>query len=210
MAAINELRSWSLRLSAAAAAVVLGACASTQLEAQWADPGMPANVLHGQRVLVACEAYDTAIQRICEEQLVQETTARGATPIVAPDTTHLAPGRPLDAEQYLAAARRAGAKAVLVNYIAPSASNVSPGVMIGIGGFGMGGGGFGGGVGISAPIGGGQTTIGYSASARLTDAASGRLWWTARASSPPSQDVRGQLSQLAQAVFAAADKAQVF
>jgi hypothetical protein len=202
-----------LRLAPVCAAwltTLLGGCASTQLDAQWVDPQLGPNPLRSARVLIACEAYDMVIKRICQDQLASEVVARGATPVVAPDTTNPAPGRPLGDEQYLGAARSAGARAVLTNYITPSAVSASPGLTIGIGGFGMGSSGFGGGVGVSAPIGGGQVTTGYTSNSRLTDATSGKLLWTAKASAPPSKDVPTQMAELMKAVFGAADKAQLF
>jgi hypothetical protein len=51
---------------------------------------------------------------------------------------------------------------------------------------------------------------GYSANGRVTDAASGRLLWTARATTPPSSNVTTQLSELAATVLVAADKAGMF
>jgi len=197
-------------LAASAFAALLGGCASTQLDAQWTDPQMAANPLRGARVMVACEAYEMVVKHICQDQLSAEVVARGATPVMAPETTNPAPGRPLGDDQYLAAARSAGARAVLTSYITPSATAVNPGITLGIGGFGFGGGGFSGGVGVSAPIGGGGVSTGYASNTRITDAASGRLMWTARATAPPSKDINTQLSELTRAVFGAADKAQVF
>lgn len=196
--------------AALAASLGLAGCASTRLDAQWSDSSLRPNLLRGAKVLVACEAYEPVIRQICLDQVSAEVVARGGTPVKAPDTTNPAPGRPLGDEQYLGAARSSGAKAIFTTYITPSGVNTSPGFTIGIGGFGVGSGGFGGGVGVSAPIGGGQVTTGYAASARVTDTASGRLVWTAKASSPPSQNVQGQLGELAKAVFGAADKASLF
>ena len=53
-------------------------------------------------------------------------------------------------------------------------------------------------------------TTGYTSNSRLTDAASGRLLWTAKATAPPSSDVKTQLDELTKAVFEAADKANLF
>jgi len=195
---------------AGAAITLLSACASTQLDAQWSDPQLAPGSLRGARVLIACEAYEAVIKRICQDQLAAEVVARGATPVMAPATTNPAPGRPLGDEQYLAAARNAGARAVLTSYITPAATNVSPGFSIGLGAFGIGGGNFSTGVGVSAPIGGGQVTTGYSANSRITDATSGKLLWTAKATAPASNDLNGQLVELTRMVFSAADKARLF
>jgi hypothetical protein len=91
---------------------------------------------------------------------------------------------------------------------------VAPGPTIGIGIGGFGGGyrsGGGVGFGMSAPIGGaGPAETGYGATASLTDVASGRLMWSARASAPPSSDVGRQLSDLAVLLLDAARQAGFF
>jgi hypothetical protein len=98
--------------------------------------------------------------------------------------------------------------------LAPEVVAVAPGpsIGIGIGGFGgsyRSGGGVG--FGVSAPLGGaGQAETGYAANASLTDVASGRLMWSARASAPPSSDVAQQLSTLATVLLDAARQAGLF
>jgi hypothetical protein len=197
-----------------AAAVLLAGCASTRLDAQWSDPQLAPGSLRGARVMVACEAYDLVIKRICQDQMSAEVTARGGTPVAAPNTTNEAPGRPLGAEQYLPAARNAGAKAVLTHYVTQADVSVSSpsSISFGIGGFGFGGGGGGvsTGVGVSAPVGGGRTTVGYAISSNVTETSSGRLLVTAKASSPPSADVNTQLGELTKVVFGAVDSAKLF
>ncbi|HEY6514384.1 MAG TPA: hypothetical protein VI032_20575 [Burkholderiaceae bacterium] len=198
----------------AAAAALLAGCASTRLDAQWTDPQAAPGSLRGARVMVACEAYDLVIKRICQDQMAAEVTARGGTPVAAPNTTNEAPGRPLGAEQYLPAARNAGAKAVLTHYVTQADVSVSPpsSVSFGIGGFGFGGGGGGvsTGVGVTAPVGGGRTSVGYAVSSNMTETSNGRLLLTAKATSPPSGDVNTQLSELTKVVFGAVDSAKLF
>lgn len=80
---------------------------------------------------------------------------------------------------------------------------------LGIGGFGFGRN-VGGGVGVAAPIGGGEVSNGYAANGRITDVASGRLMWTARASAPPSSDLNAQLADLSKSVMDAASNAGLF
>ncbi|WP_280154107.1 hypothetical protein [Piscinibacter sp. XHJ-5] len=189
---------------ACAAGALLAACASTQLDAQWADPDRPAASLRGARVLVACEAHEAVIRRICQDRVAAEIVARGATPVLAAENTAGADS------SYAQAARSAGARAILTQHIAPYGSTISPGFSVGLGGFGFGSGRVGAGVGVSAPIGGGQVTTGYAANSRLTDATTGKLLWTAKASSPPSQDVQGQMMELTRAVFDSADKLGLF
>ena len=200
--------------ASAAVAVLLAGCASTRLDAQWSDPQLAPGSLRGARVMVACEAYDLVIRRICQDQMAAEVTARGGTPVAAPNTTNEAPGRPLGAEQYLPAARNAGVKAVLTHYVTQADVSVSPpsSVSFGIGGFGFGGGGgaVSTGVGVTAPVGGGRTSVGYAVSSNVTETSSGRLLLSAKASAPPSADVNAQLSELTKVVFGAADNAKLF
>ena len=68
----------------------------------------------------------------------------------------------------------------------------------------------GGGVGVSVPLGGTKVETGYAANTSITDVASGRLMWTARASEAASADVNAQVSALAKAVVAGAGKAGLY
>lgn len=207
----------SLRPARAAAALALAAvvavaagCAAPTLDAQWRDPQVPGSYLRGAKVLVTCEAGDVTLKRICEDQLVAELTARGATTILTDVSADLNGVRPAVPDaQYLPAARSSGAKAVISMSVGVSSQTVSPGWSIGIGGFGFGRHSAGG-VGVSAPIGGGQVSAGYSASGRVTDVASGKLMWSARASTPPSNDINAQLANLSKTVVDAAQQAGLF
>lgn len=192
--------------SAAIAALLAGCASSPQLDAQWSDPQRPPNLLRGARVMVACEAPDLALKRICQDQLTSEVVARGGTPVPAPDAGGPAPS----SEPHLAAARSAGARAIWTNAVTVAAAGSSPGLSIGLGAFGLGGGSVRGGVGVSAPIGGGQVNYGFAMNGRVTDARSGRVVWTAKASASPSNDAGAQLGELTRSVFGAADKAQLF
>lgn len=194
----------------ALAVALLAGCASTHLDAQWSDPQLVPSSLRGARIMVACEAHDLVVKRICQDQLVSEVVARGATPVMAPDTIHVPPGRSPGNEPYLGAARDAGATAVLTHAVTVADVSTGSGVSIGLGAFGIGGGGVSGGVGVSAPIGGGRTRTGYALNCRITEVAGGRLLWTAKASGAPSADASDQLAELGRLVFAAADKAQLF
>ncbi|HET7795030.1 MAG TPA: hypothetical protein VFL64_16730 [Rhizobacter sp.] len=191
--------------AASAGTLLLAGCASPQLDAQWADPELSAgNPLRGARVLVVCEAPDLVLRRVCQDALVYQLGLAGATPVPAPDVAgNPAPG------QYITAAKTAGAKAALVSTVSQSSTVVSPGFSIG---FGMGGYGSsgGGGVGVSAPVGGGAVSNGYAANGTITDAASGRVMWTGRASAPPSNDVNGQMAELARIVVTTAKGAGLF
>jgi hypothetical protein len=193
---------------AAAAATLLGGCASTQLDAQWSDPALGPGLLRGARVLVACDAQEVVIRQICQDRLAGEVVARGATPVFLAPGFPVATDRSVDA-QLLPAAREAGAKAMMVMTVAVAVNEVSQGFSVGVGGFGFGSRG-GVGLGVEAPIGGGRVTSGYSANGRVTDVPSGRLVWTAKATAPPSSDVTAQMDELSKAVLGAADKAGLF
>ena len=198
-------------LAAIVAAALLGACASTpQVDAQSTDPqlGAQSGFLHGATVLVACDAYDLVVRQLCQDQVASEVVARGATPVFAAADTPIATDHAVDG-QLLGAARSAGAKALMVVTIAPALADVSPGFSIGIGGFGFGRSSAIG-VGVTAPIGGGRVTTGYSANGRVTDVATGRLVWAARAATAPSPDVNAQLGELSKSVLGAADKSGLF
>ncbi len=198
-------------VAAAFTVTLLAACAgSPQLAAQWTDPqlGAQSGFLRGGRVLVACDAADVTIRQLCQDRLAGEVVARGATPVFAAADTPIAADRAVDG-QLLSAARSAGAKAVMVLTIAPALTDASPGFSIGIGGFGFGRSSAVG-VGVTAPIGGGRVTTGYSANGRVTDVATGRLVWSASASTAPSADVDAQLGELSKTVLGAAEKSGLF
>ena len=201
-------RGASLATLAVAVAALAGCATGPQLEAQWSDPSAGQNILRGARVLVACDAYELVIRQICQDQLANEVVARGATPVFVAANTPIATDRSVDA-QLLPAAREAGATAMMVMTVAVAVQDVSPGFSIGVGGFGFGRHSAGG-VGVSAPIGGGRVTSGYSANGRVTDVPSGRLVWTAKATSSPAGDVRAQMTELSRAVLGAAEKSGLF
>jgi len=199
----------SIGASVALAAALVAGCSSTpQLDAQWSDATLGPGFLRGARVLVACDAFEVVVRQICQDQLAAQVGARGATPVFLAPGYPVATDRSIDA-QLLPAAREAGAKALMVMTVAVAVNDVSPGFSIGIGGFGFGPSG-GVGVGVQAPVGGGRVTSGYSANGRVTDVPTGRLVWTAKATSPPSSDINAQMSELSKAVLGAADKAGLF
>ncbi len=193
------------RIAASATLLVLSACASgPQLDAQWRDPNLAGGFLRGARVLVACDAAEVVIRQVCQDQLASEVVARGGTPVFVPPETPLVTDRSIDA-QLLPSARSAGVSAMLVMTVAVAVNDVSPGFSVGIGGFGFGRH-SGVGLGVEAPLGGGRVTSGYSANGRVTDVGSGRLVWTAKATSPPSRDVPVQMAELSRALLNAAQR----
>ena len=204
----GRARSIGAGVGATAVALLVGCAATTQLDAQWSDPSAGTGFLRGARVLVACDAYEVVVRQICQDRLAAEVVARGATPVFLAPGFPVASDRSVDA-QLLPAAREAGAKAMMVMTVAVAAHDVSQPFQIGIGGFGFGSSGSAG-VGVSAPVGGGRVTSGYSANGRVTDVSSGRLVWTAKATAPPSSDIDAQMSELSRTVLAAADKSGLF
>ena len=194
---------------AAVLPLILAGCASTVVDTQWRNVELPPNYLRGATVMVSCETRDELLRRICDERVAAELSAHGAVPVFAAPGTVAAIEPGVADAQYLPAARGSGAKAVLSVTVGASSTNVSPGVMLSVGGFGFGRN-SGAGVGVAAPVGGGQVSNGYSANGRITDVASGRLMWSARASTPPSGDVNAQLAELSKSVLDAAGKAGLF
>jgi hypothetical protein len=195
---------------AAASAIVAAGCASTRLDAQWLDAQAPPLELRGSKVLVACEAYDVTVRQLCQDQLAAEVTARGATPVVAPEMSGIPPGQPVPAERYLASARASGARGVIASTVTLADRQVGSGMSIGLGGFGIGTGAVRAGVGVSVPIGGGEVSSAYAAETRISDTATGRMRWSGKATAPASRDVAEQMSSLARTLLDAADKAGVF
>jgi hypothetical protein len=188
---------------------LLAGCASTRVQAQWTDPTFAKqSFLRGSKVLVVCDAKETAVRHICQEQVSQQLSAAGASPVIGPQSAD-AQSAPA-AEPVLAAARDAGAKAVLRTGIAPDATVVSPGPSFGIGIGGFGGGNVAGGVGVSVPVGGERVSTAYAADMTLTDVTSGRVVWSSTVTTPASRDVNAQVATLTKTGLEAAQKAGLF
>lgn len=178
-------------------AILLSACATTKMEAQWSNPEFRDAKLRDQVVLVACQARDFTVQAVCEDQIASQLAARGVKPTkFAVANTGTAPTN----EAIDAAAKRANARAVYRTTLATSIPTVSPGPTIGIG---VGGGGYRGGAagGISMPIGGSTVSEAYAADTAIVDVATGKLMWSGRATSPTGGDVTSQLSELTRVMF---------
>lgn len=196
------------------AALLAAGCASSPsgVDAQWRAPDAGPALGGGARVLVACEAAETALVRLCVERLAAELTARGARAVPAPDAPPPPAGGPRDDARYVVLARQAGATAVWVGSVsaAPAEPRAS-GMSIGLGGFHIGGGGSGVGVGVTLPVGStGGGAVHYAAEARVTEVAGGRLQWTARAGSGATGDAGAQLDVLARRLVDAAAGAGLF
>ncbi len=190
----------------AASALGVSGCASTTVAAQWSDPQFAGRSLRGAKVLVVCDAAEPVVKRICQDKLVGQVAAAGATPVIPPEGI---PAGPTD--RTLAAARGAGATAVFGSTIAQEAAIVGAGPTMGFG-IGGGSGGVGGGVGISFPFGGGgaQVDTGYAANVVVADAATGSLMWTSKITTNTWQSLDTQVTELARAAVEAAQKAGLF
>lgn len=182
------------RIGVLLAATLLAACAGPQVDAQWSNPAYQGTSLRGQKVLVACQARELAVQAVCEEQLARELAARGAQPLQF--TAVSATGDAPTDDAIAALAHRSGAAYSWRAALTSSVPTVSTGPTIGIG---IGGGGYRGGMagGISVPIGGTRLSEAYAADHALREVRSAQVVWSARTSAPASDEVARQLSELA-------------
>lgn len=200
----DEHRTSSLLLLAAASTLWLAGCAATtEVGATWVDPQFKGRSFAGQRVWVVCDAGEQqTLRRLCEDRLAEEVAATGGTAVRSPDGTAALP----DMAAHLAAARSAGAMAVLRGTVAQAAQayNAGPQFSIGIGGFGGGSTSVGGGVGVALPAGAGSVNTGYALDLGITEVKTGALVWSARSTAPPSKDLNAQITDLARTTMAAA------
>lgn len=194
--------------------LLVGGCASTAIQAQWADPQFTGQSLRGATVLVVCNASATAVQRICQDQVASRMLMSGVRPVMATEADLIAAEGEEITDKIFAAARRVGANAIWATTIAPDVTVVSPGPSIGfgIGGFGTSGGwhrssGVGGGIGVGFPVGSEQVNTVYAADMTLTDVESKRLMWTSKITTPASQDMTEQVTQLVEVGVKSAQQA---
>jgi hypothetical protein len=206
------------RLAAAIGLLSLGGCASTQLGAQYVDPQFPQQALRGATLLVVCEAPEPAIKLICESQISSQLTQLGARPLTDSTLVNPTPGHEPPPGHYLPAAQATGARAVFSTTLMPDYWRASPmsSFSIGIGGWGgsggyYGGSGVGGGVGVTMPVGGAaQGVPGLAAIGSVIDVASGRVMWTAKATTPPAADASTQVVEVTKALAEAARQTGLF
>jgi hypothetical protein len=189
-------------------------CASTAIQAQWTDPLFAGRSLQGSTILVVCNAQAPAIQHICQDQIAARMLLAGIRPVMATEADLITAQGEQITDKIFAAARLAGANAIWVTTIAPDFTVVSPGPTIGfgIGGFGTSGGwyrssGVGGGIGVGFPVGGEQVNTAYAADMTLTDVETGRLMWSSKITTPASQDVTEQVTQLVEVGVQSAQQA---
>jgi len=207
-----------IRLPAAAlaAALALAGCASRPVDAQWSSPQLAGEPLRAARVLAVCEAAEEVLARLCQDRLAAELTARGLTALPAPEgSAPPVPGAVRDDTRYLAPARAVQASAIWVASVGPDAYAAAEpsgsGVSIGIGGFSFGrSSSVGVGVGVGVPVTGGRSSAPYAADMRITEAASGRLLWTAHTRAGAGGDARQQIDTLLRRLFEAADEAPLY
>lgn len=201
------------RTAALLVPLLVAACATTRVNVEWTEPEFKGRSLRGEKVLVVCDAPDVAMQRVCQDQIAAQLRLVGAMPVLS-QNAGLTAGPPPTNDATLVAARGAGAKAIFGATIGPDVTVVSggPAISIGVGGWGGSGGGtvVGSGVGIGFPIGGGQASTGYAANMVLTDAATVKLMWSSKITSPASQNLNAQMGELARVGVEAARGAGFF
>lgn len=186
--------------------LTLAGCATAppQRWGEWADPGLGQNsgVLRG-KVLIACDTFDLLMRAPCQDDLFRAMATRGASPVVAPSAPPLSGA---SEAQWAADAHALGATAIFVLSLMPQATSMGSGVSVGIGGFSWGRSG-GAGIGLSAPIGGGWGSTGFSATGRVIDVRSGRMVWSTTFVASPTSDLGGQIRELQRNVLDAAQAA---
>jgi hypothetical protein len=194
--------------------LLFGGCASTAVQAQWADPQFAGRSLRGATALVVCNTSAPVIQRICQDQIAGRMLMSGVRPVMATEADLITAEGEQITDKIFAAARRAGANAIWAATVTPDFTVVSPGptVGFGIGGFGTSGGwhrssGVGGGIGVGFPVGGEQVNTAYAADMTLTDVETGRLMWSSRITTPASQDITEQVTQLVEVGMKSAQQA---
>ena len=189
------------------AAATLSGCGIVPLDAQWKDPAHPAESLRGTTVLVVCESDEQVVKQMCQDRVAAELRALGANTAMVPHSLDTSSPTRLSDE-----ARAVKAGTIFSTRLSPDVPRYSgsSGVSVGLGmGGGFGRGGFGG-VGVSAPIGGSHISQGYVANASLSEVATGRLMWTAKASTQRSDDLNWQVDSLTKAVVGGAQQAGFF
>lgn len=206
-----------LREAAAVVAVctlLTPGCATTKIQAQWADPGFRDHPLQGAKVLVVCTADEAAVRHICQDETVARIAAIGAQPLTAPEEVSPTSKAGAADTHALALARGMGAKAVFATSYTRDASIAGPSTTIGIGvgsSTGWGGGSVSvGGIGVSVPVGGAHVESAYGANMTLTEVASGRLMWTIKVSAPSSRDAAVQIRDITRIAVDDAQRAGLF
>jgi hypothetical protein len=196
----QQVRSWPTWLCGFAlplGALLLAACATPQLEAQWRDPQAGARSMQGKAVLVACRGLDETLERICEDRLAADAQATGIR-VLRSELPRDAVLDPMASEALLKAARAVRAEAVLAMRLEWYAAAVPPsGSSVGVGVGGSRGGwsgGTSGAIGITLPLGGTGPTL--TSGTSLTDAVTGKLIWSGRARGSGAANAAEQVGEL--------------
>lgn len=208
------------RLPVVFLAVLLTACQTTRMAAEWTNKDYAGTTLRGQRILVLCQAPDPTVQRLCEDQLVSTANSWGTIAVRPEARAADAPATESSPQDwYRDMAKAASATAVLSMTLMVDATVANPGPVFGIGvgggswgggGWGRGGGSFGGvGTSVGIPMGPGSVQQGFAASTEVVDAARGQVIWSGRAVAPPTQAFIRQLIDLTQVTFESMQKAGV-
>jgi len=190
-------------IAATLCAAVLAGCASTRLETQWRDPQYAGPSLAGNKVLVVCRVPDETLRRVCEDQWAMQFATRRVNAVRSYTLAGFPAGGAASPDQVQAAMQSTGALAVANTELGFNVVPVvrpAPVVGVGVGGGAWGGGGgfSTGGIGISVPIGGGvaQPAQSIAATTGLMSARTNALIWSGTATSPASNNVAAQLSDL--------------
>ena len=180
-----------------AAALLVAACATPQMEAQWRDPQAGARSMQGKTVLVVCRGLDVTLERVCEDRLAADAQAIGIR-VARSELPRDAVVDPAAGDVLLRAARAVRAEAVLSMWLERSYAAVSPSggsVGVGVGGGSGGwGGGTGGAIGITLPIGSPGPAL--ASGTTLTNAVTGKLVWSGRARGSGTVNEPAQLGEL--------------
>lgn len=206
---------WRQVLGLLVAAVLLSACATPKMEAQWRDPQAAAGSMRGKTVLVVCRAPDLTLERVCEDRLAVDAQAIGIRVVRAePPTAAMADpaADPVYGEALWQSARALRADAVLAMRLEWTAGAAPPsGGSVGVGvggGRGTWGGGTSGAIGITLPLGGYGPALASGTS--LVEAASGKVVWSARAKGSGAAGELAQVGELSRLTTEALRGAALF
>jgi len=199
------------RVGVVASLLLVAACATPQLEAQWRDPQAAAGAMRGKTVLIVCRGLDLTLERLCEDRLAADAQAIGLR-VVRAEPPAAGAGEPATSRVLLEAARAAGAGAVLAMQLERAYGAVVPGGgSVGVGvGASRGGwsGGASGAIGITLPLGGAGPALASGTS--LFDADSSRLLWSGRARGSGAAAEPAQIAELSRVTTEALRAAGLF
>jgi hypothetical protein len=194
-------------LAALVTATVVAGCATARVEGEWANADLAGATLQGRTTMVSCSAPDDTLRRICEDRLLAALGAAGIDVRRAPESTAAIATTGLTDTTPIAAARAAGAQALVRTALISTGtvtSGVGPSIGIGIGG---GSGRIGVGGGLTVPLGGTRAQEAFVASTSVVDTPTGDPLWSVRTGAAASADPSVQIDQLTRATVDAMRKA---